>query len=45
MKAKTKTNCVLTIAAALVAGSSLDASAQTWQTVLDYQYVPGYAAA
>jgi hypothetical protein len=45
MNAKTNTNCLLTIAAALVAGGSLDAPAQTWQTVLDYQYVPGYAAA
>ena len=45
MKPGTNTNFLLTIAVALVVGSSLDAPAQTWQTVLDYLQLPGYGAA
>src|ERR1041384_6824131 len=42
---KAKTNCLLSIAAALVVGSSFDAPAQSWQTVLDYQSAAGWFGA
>src|SRR5262245_63473878 len=45
MKPKTNNNCLLTITVVLFAGGALDASAQTWQTVLDYLQLPGYGAA
>jgi hypothetical protein len=45
MKPKIYVNCVLTIAAALCVDSSIDAAAQTWQTVVDYQSAAGWFGA